>query len=414
MTKDTLTSRYKPEVYLKSNKFSCRICKSTKSSHSINFGKHPIVHNLCRLESNYDSYPFELTSCERCGFIQLLDPISPEILYKNYFTVSSWKNQPHVHRLIEVIEAISLISKSSNILDVGCNDGSFLDSLKSSGYSNLSGIEPTEDASNLALLKGFNVQREFLTESIAHSKFEEGSYDLITTRQVLEHIIDLDDYMQSLKYLLSERGTLVIEIPDSEWNLECFDYALWEEHANYFTLSTVSQLLKQHGFTIIHYEVTLFSGRALTVFCQKMKEGKKPSTMEFYNYDEIKIKKFFGGFEKYKSSLHQYLRLIDKPIAVYGSGARSSNFVNFNEVGSFINCFVDDQIEKQNLFVPGCDLEIVPYDNAQHSDYFFLLGVNAENERKVIQNRGLKANSYASILPPSVFLPDFWLKLLEL
>jgi SAM-dependent methyltransferase len=392
----------------------CRICQSSNFEYQINLGKRPIVHNLLKdCQAYYESYFFHLSSCKTCGFIQLVDPIPANILYENYFTVSGWKNQPHVPRLLEVIENMSAFHKSSNILDVGCNDGSFLNYLKTKGYSNLTGIEPTKDAYALAISKGFDVENIFLTESLAHSKFRKGSYDLITARQVLEHIIDLDDFVRSLKYLLSEDGTLVIEIPDSTWNLEFLDYALWEEHVNYFTLSTVRQLLEKNGFTIVHYEITLFSGRALTVFCQKNESEFVPLS-SFKNNDEVNIIKFFSSFEQFKLNLHEYIHSIRKPIAIYGCGARSSNFVNFTEIGSLLTHFIDDQIEKQNLIVPGCNLKILPFDVSITNDYFFLLGVNTENERKVIENKCLNTNSYASVLPPSIYLPKFWKKMIAI
>ena len=56
-----------------------------------------------------------------------MDLIPANILYENYFTASGWKNNSHISSLIEVIENISSIRKSSNILDVGCNDGSFFE-----------------------------------------------------------------------------------------------------------------------------------------------------------------------------------------------------------------------------------------------------------------------------------------------
>ena len=392
--------------------FSCRICQSRDSGYELDFGKHAIAHHLLKdVREKYESYPFYLASCKICGFIQLVDPIPANILYENYFTVSGWKNNPHIPRLVEVIENISSIRKSSSILDVGCNDGSFLYYLKSKGYLKLKGIEPAKDAYSLAISKGFDVENTFLTESIAHSKFGAGSYDLITTRQVLEHITNLDDFMRSLYYLLSQDGTLVIEIPDSSWNLEFLDYALWEEHVNYFTLNTLRQLLEKQGFTILHYEITLFSGRALTVFCQKNNE-KFVNAPHFRNIDELNILNFFSRFDQFKLKLNEYIRSIRKPIVMYGCGARSSNFVNFTGIGSLLAHFVDDQIEKQNLVVPGCNLKILPFNMSNKEDYFFLLGVNTENERKVIEIRHLRENSYASILPPTIYLPDFWKKMI--
>ncbi|EMN97183.1 zinc-binding domain protein [Leptospira interrogans serovar Medanensis str. UT053] len=62
-------------------------------------------------DESYLEFPFELVYCEDCGFMQIMDPIDPKILYKNYFTISSWKNQPHVPRLVEVMEAIYSLEK---------------------------------------------------------------------------------------------------------------------------------------------------------------------------------------------------------------------------------------------------------------------------------------------------------------
>ena len=151
--------------------------------YELDFGKHAVVHHLIKdVQEKYETYPFCLASCKICGFIQLMDPIPANILYENYFTVSGWKNNPYVPRLVEVIENISSIRKSSNILDVGCNDGSFLNCLKSKRYLKVKGIEPAKDAYSLAISKGFDVKNTLLTESIARSKFGEGSYDQITTR----------------------------------------------------------------------------------------------------------------------------------------------------------------------------------------------------------------------------------------
>ena len=38
---------------------------------------------------------------------------------------------------------------------------------------------------------------------------------------------------------------------------------------------------------------------------------------------------------------------------------------------------------------------------------------NAKNEEKVIMKRGLKADNFFSILPPSKHLPNFWRELIN-
>ena len=78
-------------------------------------------------------------------------------------------------------------------------------------------------------------------------------------------------------------------------------------------------------------------------------------------------------------------------------------------------CNIDDQIEKQDCFLPGNRLKIMGREQVdQRNLAHIILGVNAENEQKVIDSndfidRGL---TFDSILPPSRYLPSFWRKLI--
>lgn len=383
----------------------CRICENNAVEELIDFGSHPIVNNLMHTKNEYyQNYSFRLGSCQYCGFLQLMDVIEPSILYQDYFTVSSWKNQPHVSSLISVMENIAGLNKKDKVLDIGCNDGSFLELLKNAGYDKVSGIEPTQDSLKLAQEKNLDVHNSFFTKDTAKKYYKKKSFDTVISRQVLEHIIDLDDFLEGIEFILKDKGTLVIEVPDGGANLDNLDYGLWEEHVNYFTLDTLKSLLNKHFFDVVHHEVTLFSGRTLTVFCQKRKQ-KKLSNKALNDFS--KINKYRDSWDGFKSELKKYIDSRDKPIIMYGCGARSSNFLNFTGLAKYIDCYVDDQIEKQNLYVPGQSLKVEPWHEKFH-DYHILLGVNAESEYKLINKRQLKSDDYSSILPPSKNLPKFW------
>jgi len=389
----------------------CRLCEDENFQLLIDFGLQPIVHHLLdSKEQLYKTYPFKLGNCHTCGFLQLVDHIPGEVLYQNYFTISSWKNQPHVQRLLEVISAIHPLTSSSKILEIGCNDGSFLNSLKNKGLGNLVGIEPTQDASSIAIEKGFDVHKSFWNQDAAEKiSTRYGYFDLIVTRQVLEHVESLHDFLASTKKALHQNGLLVIEIPDSSWNLEQLDYALWEEHINYFTIETINYLLKKQGFRIIHHEVTLFSGTALTIFAEKTDSNVMESPK---NTEQNDIKKYGSGWEPFKE---QFRKLLEGKEAtyVYGCGARSSTLINFLCVADLLQAYVDDQPQKQNKYVPGSKLPILPSANLPKRDEFILLGVNTENEQKVILKNNFEQAHYNSILPPSKYLPDFWKDLID-
>ncbi|MFA6189466.1 MAG: class I SAM-dependent methyltransferase [Sulfuricurvum sp.] len=388
----------------------CRLCGEKNVQLLINFGEQPIVHNLKKtVDEISKKYSFKLGHCTNCDLLQLIDCIDPNILYENYFTLSSWKNQPHVERLITVMEDITGIQKDSNILEIGCNDGSFLQKLNELNYKKLFGIEPTNDAYNAAITKLPNIHHGFFGKDTAQTLYKKNFFDVVVTRQVLEHITDLEDFLQGINLILSDEGHLIIEVPDSNWNLEHLDYALWEEHVNYFTKSTLEKLLALHGFSIIHYETTLFSGKALTVFCQRNKDIKNSVIA---STDKEKIEKYKNEWPEFKDGLRKFLLSQEKPIVIYGCGARSSTFLNFTSIGDLIEAFIDDQPEKQNLLVPGSDIPIKPWDE-KYRNYTILLGVNTENEHKVIQKRQLDKKSTYSVLPPSSLIPEFWNKLIH-
>ena len=199
--------------------------------------------------------------------------------------------------------AIANLNDTSSVLEIGCNDGSFMELLLERGVHEPIGIEPAKDAFEIAIKKGLNVKNRFFDANLAE-ELGEKQFDIIVTRQVLEHILNLQEFICSIRSVLKDEGTLVIEIPDSSWNLEQLDYALWEEHVNYFTISTLNKLLVENGFRIIHKETTLFSGKALTVLAEKNERYSMSSATQ--KEFEI-IQKYKKKFLPLKEKFHEYL-----------------------------------------------------------------------------------------------------------
>ena len=382
----------------------CRICYSRVLEEIVDFGMQPIVHHLQSSENaDYQRYPMRLGCCLNCGFLFLMETIDPGILYENYFTVSSWKNQSHIPRLIEIAKAVCHIDKNTKILEVGCNDGSFMEALATYGIVNVKGVEPTRDGYELAISKGMNVDHAFFgTQYFADKEHEKSSYDLIFCRQVLEHITDLRSFMLDITNALTSDGLFIIEVPDSGANMEWLDYSLWEEHVNYFTLRSLENLLQSFGFQILHKEVTLFSGRTITVIAER---SNTVTGMSIKSEDLDMIRKYGYHFEEMKTKINELVSKNDDTY-LYGCGARSSVFVNIMELDG-IKCVIDDQPEKSGRFLPGINKYIDRWDEKYLGGYF-LLGVNTENEMSLMKKRNLRFNNCNSILPPSKMLPDFW------
>ena len=390
---------------------SCNICNKKKLRKILVFGKKPIVHHLKKKKSEKENkYQFDIAKCKNCGHLQIYKGINPKILYKDYFTPSSWKINWHAMLLIEKMITLYNLNTNSQILEVGSNDGFFIEEFKKKKFKNVFGVEPSKDVYLQSKKRGHRVINNFFSYKITKDKFKlKKKFDLIYSRQVLEHIPKLNNFLKEIYKSLNENGFLMLEVPDHDMNFENFDYSFWEEHVNYFNLKTLELLLLKNNFRIIHHETTLYSGKALIVFAEKNKKKFKFSMSSNDNF--TKIKNYQKQFNTFKKQLETFLKKFKKNIYVYGCGARSCNFVNLIGIGKYISGFVDDNKNKQNKYVPDSNLKIFPPNQVNLDDSVILLGVNAENENAIIEKTNCK-NIY-SILPPSTRLPDFWKILIE-
>lgn len=112
----------------------------------------------------------------------------------------------------------SFDSNSKTILDIGAGTGDFLSICKKNQW-NVFGTEPSKKARGIAKKKGID-----LVESI--SSLNNNHFDVITLWHVLEHVENLSDYLVKLSDLLSEKGTLIIAVP----NYKSYDAVFYKEY----------------------------------------------------------------------------------------------------------------------------------------------------------------------------------------
>lgn len=394
----------------------CNLCGEQQLLTLLDLGEHPIAHDFLNNPSK-DEYvhPIILCFCESCGLIQLVNPIPPELLYTDYVCLSSWKYQPHIPRFVKMIEELTGVEKTSNILEVGSNDGRFLKVLQERGYQKLMGVEPAHDAQEAARKKGVKIIPSYFNLKAAKDYVRKyGRCDLFIARQVLEHISDLKTFKDAMNTVLSPDGFVIFEVPNFTCNIDTADYTIWEEHVNYFSLETLSLFLAKAGIKIIHSETTLFSGETLTVIGENVGNPLHlPS--EYMKVLRAKALNYRDQWPVFRDAFTQYLREHKEKggkVAAYGAGARLCSLINFVGLGPYIEFIVDDQPEKQGLFLPGSKLPILPGGALEkHSIDLCLLAVNTESEDKVIAkhpNFLEKGGSFVSVLPPSDRLPPFW------
>ena len=91
-------------------------------------------------------------------------------------------------------------TNKSKVLDIACNDGTFLEYFKNKKFENVVGVEPARNLRILNLKKKIDINTNFFSKKFSDKmKKKYNSFDLITANNVFAHSPHLYDFSQGLK-----------------------------------------------------------------------------------------------------------------------------------------------------------------------------------------------------------------------
>ncbi len=147
-----------------------------------------------------------------------------------------------------ILKLLAQKNKDLKILDIGCAGGALLLELKKAGFTNLYGIDVSENAAIVCKERG--VENVFVMDG-HHPDFENESFDIIIASDSLEHLKDDMMALRNWNKLLKVGGEVYVFVP-------AFMY-LWSEHDvinQHFRRYTAVELkskLEQSGFKVEEY-----------------------------------------------------------------------------------------------------------------------------------------------------------------
>jgi len=108
-------------------------------------------------------------------------------------------------------DALTVVPRASNVLDVGCGTGLDLERYKAMGLSNLHGIDPTEEflEKARALLGDQADVREGCFEVIP---YEDGAFDVVVSRHALHYCKDVRASLREAARVLTPGGLLMVVV----------------------------------------------------------------------------------------------------------------------------------------------------------------------------------------------------------
>lgn len=203
---------------------------------------------------------YNVVVCDRCGFAYA-DNIPSQADFNNYYaTMSKYEfnykegsvSDDYLAYFTKIVNFLipHMNNKNARILDIGCSTGGLLLVLKSKGYANLVGVDPSPQCARITReLYGIEADTGTISDFDSPEKF-----DLIILSAVLEHIVDFSGSMLKIRALLKDQGLLFIEVPDAE-RFSFYSSPPFQqfsiEHINYFSRYSIRNLLSKFSFKII-------------------------------------------------------------------------------------------------------------------------------------------------------------------
>lgn len=240
------------------NKEICPICSN---SSNIDYSAYN--------ELSLDSAPkkFQVLKCSYCGFRWLTPPAEPED-FNNFYSAGYYANQTHGGQPLderteslsvcyqETIDKFLKLGLKGKLLDVGCGRGEFL-SIALKSYNQIEGIEPSPYGAEIANDLGITIHNGLLSE--LHER--KLTYDGIHCCHVLEHVPNVNAFMQDIKNVLNPGGIVYIEVPiqfDGILDIadrirnkkhEYSDYSI--HHHYFFTPKSIKLLMEKFNFELL-------------------------------------------------------------------------------------------------------------------------------------------------------------------
>jgi len=254
---------------------TCLVCQQNQFE--------PVVHSKDFCVSQED---FTVLKCSNCGFAFTESAPDAAQIGKYYehadyvshtdtkeglfFTIY---HKVRAFMLGKKLNYIQSQGKIKTLLDIGSGTGYFVNFARENGVEAV-GFEPDEKARQQAK-KNFDLNLE---SSLSHVLESKKQFDAISMWHVLEHVHELDLYLEHFRSLLNEDGWLTIAVP----NYTSYDAKFYKEywaaydlpkHLWHFSPNSIKLLAKHHQFEHVKSYAMPFDPFYIALLSEKHKKS---------------------------------------------------------------------------------------------------------------------------------------------
>ncbi len=376
-------------------------CKITgdKISPFMSFGKMPSANGFLD-KKDFDKeffYEMEVGFSEKISLLQLNEFSNPIKVHNErypFYTSSSINMKKHFNKFALWLKE-KYLKNGSKLVEVGSNDGTLLANFKNTNV-NAIGFEPSKTIADLANKKNIKtINKFFNTENIDVIKNFHSNVDVICSANVIAHIPDLKNVIESVDKLLSSKGLLIFEEPylGSMFSKVSYDQ-IYDEHIFMFSVSSINKIFDLFDFELIDVVPQVTHGGSMRyIIGRKNKHKKKDIILKLLDDEQSKKLDTIESCLEFKRACEiskkmtieklNSLKENNKKICGYAATAKSTTVLNYCNIGNnLIDYICDTTNEKIGKFSPGMHIPIVPISHFKKNipDVAFLFAWNHKEE----------------------------------
>ena len=377
---------------------SCRVCGSTSLTPVIDLGPQYLQGSFVKPGKEMPSQRkinCSLVRCNpqldenACGLLQMQHSVPSEILYAAYWYRSGTNTTMRNHLKGIVDSVLELLNKNnSNVLDIGCNDGTLLNYYPNSFEK--FGCDPSDVAQEV---KGAKVVQDIFPSAELSDVLKGKKMDIITSIAMFYDLENPVGFVRDIKKMLSPEGIWIFEMSYMPHMLELDSYdTICHEHLEFYSLAVLEKIASMAGMKIFKISFNDINGGSIRCYATH-----KESSL-YYNKDnhqfmnEVRQKEFdleldtdkpYVAFqyriEKVKNDLHDLLVKLKKEgkkVHVYGASTKGNTILQWCDINNMLVEYAAERNpDKYGAYTLGTNIPIISEaeSRAMNPDYYLVL-----------------------------------------
>lgn len=338
----------------------CIACGSTDLIEVLNLSEQPLANSYKKEQNEVEPYyPLAINRCNHCYHVQLTHRVNPDLMFKDYAYVSGTaKTQLEYFDWFTQFVKEKLGFSPTNVLDIGCNDGSQLNYFQDRGAETY-GVDPAENLFPTSSAR-HNVVCGYFT-----GQEWTGKFDAIVCQNAFAHNFNQLELLQNISNKMHTESLLFATTSQCDMILNNEFDTIYHEHLSFYNVKSIDALCKRAGLNLIDVVKSPVHGTSYIFIISKYKSAPatirnlidietnkglyKPETYDKYALECMNVAgKFKATIEKYRAS--------GIPVVGFGAPAKGNTLMNFAGIGPDFT--IDENPLKQGLFCPGVDVPI--------------------------------------------------------